>query len=68
MERINPDLARRYAALRPRKGGQPVARMEGNTCALCGVSQTITVEREVRQGRRMHDCSNCGRILVALPD
>lgn len=68
LERISPDLVSRYMALRPRKGGQPVARMEGNSCMLCGVSQTITAEREVRQGRRLSACANCGRILVALPD
>ena len=66
LEKIQPELQRRYAALKPRKGGQPVARMEGNSCTLCGVAQNITAEREVKQGRRLVSCANCGRILVAV--
>ena len=62
---IAPELQKQYLALKPRKGGQPVARMEGNSCALCGVSQTLTAEREVRLGRKLVACANCGRILVA---
>lgn len=64
---IQPALQRRYEALKPRKGGQPVARMEGNSCTLCGVAQNITAEREVQQGRKLVFCGNCGRILVAAP-
>ena len=62
---ITPELQKQYLALKPRKGGQPVARMEGNSCALCGVSQTLTAEREVRLGRNLVACANCGRILVS---
>ena len=63
---IVPDSQKQYLALRPRKGGQPVARMEGNSCALCGVAQTLTAEREVRHGRKLVTCANCGRILVSV--
>ncbi|MCY3905949.1 MAG: hypothetical protein OXF63_01695 [Anaerolineaceae bacterium] len=66
LENIQPELQRQYEALKPRKGGQPVARMEGNSCTLCGVAQNITAEREVQQGRRLVTCTNCGRILVAV--
>ena len=66
LEKIEPELLGQYEALRPRKGGQPVARMEGNSCTLCGVAQNITAEREVKQGRRLVTCANCGRILVAV--
>ena len=65
---ISSDLQETYFALKPRRGGQPVARLEGNTCALCGVSQTLTAEREIRHGRRLVKCSNCDRILVAPAD
>ncbi len=67
LEKIQPELQRQYDALKPRKGGLPVARMEGNSCTLCGVAQNITAEREVRQGRRLVACANCGRILVVVP-
>ena len=66
LEKIQPELQRQYAALKPRMGGQPVARMEGNSCTLCGVAQNITAEREVQLGRRLVTCANCGRILVAV--
>ncbi len=62
--KISPELQKQYFALKPRKGGQPVARMDGNSCTLCGVAQTLTAEREVRLGRRLITCANCGRILV----
>ncbi len=65
---ISAELQNQYRALRPRKGGQPVARMPGNSCERCGVSQTLTAEREVRLGRRLVTCANCGRILVAAED
>ena len=65
LAQIAPELQKQYLALKPRKGGQPLARMNGNSCALCGVSQTLTAEREVRLGRKLVACANCGRILVA---
>ena len=67
LHQLSPDLRARYLALKPRKAGQPVARMDGNSCALCGVAQTLTAEREVRLGRRLVSCANCARILVYLP-
>ncbi len=66
LAQIAQDLQKQYLALKPRKGGQPVARMEGNSCALCGVAQTLTAEREVRHGRKLVTCANCGRILVSV--
>jgi len=65
LRQIAPELQQRYFALKARKHGQPVARMAGNSCTLCGVSQTLTAEREVRHGRSLVTCANCGRILVA---
>lgn len=65
---ISPELQKQYFALKPLKGVKPVARMEGNSCTLCGVAQTLTAEREVRLGRRLVTCANCGRILVHAAD
>ena len=64
LEAIEPENVKLYETLRPRKHNQPMAIMEGNTCSICGVAQTMAVEREVRQGKQLVRCSNCDRILV----
>jgi predicted nucleic acid-binding Zn-ribbon protein len=61
---ILPANLQLYDKLRPRKHNQPVALMEGNTCGICGVAQTVAIERAVRQGTTITHCSNCDRILV----
>lgn len=61
---IDPESLKIYEALKPRKGGHPVALLEGSSCLTCGVDQTLAIEREVRQGQKLVYCANCGRILV----
>jgi hypothetical protein len=61
---IAPDALKVYETLKPKKGGQPVALLNGSTCMMCGVGQTMAIEREVRQGQSLVYCANCGRILV----
>ncbi len=55
-----------YNTMKTRKNHQPIAIMSGNTCSICGVAQTMAIEREVRQGVKLVTCSNCERILVNL--
>lgn len=62
---ITPENLRIYTTMKPGKNHQPVALMQGNTCSICGVAQTVAIEREVRQGIKLVKCSNCERILVA---
>ncbi len=61
---IQPENLKLYDRLRPRKRNQPIALMDGNTCGVCGVAQTIAIENAVRQGTIITYCSNCERILV----
>ncbi len=61
---ITPENVALYDSMRSRKHNQPIAIMEGNTCSICGVAQTMAIEREVRQGNTLVHCSNCDRILV----
>jgi hypothetical protein len=61
---ILPANLQLYDNLRPRKRNQPVALMEDNICGICGVAQTVAIERAVRQGTTITHCSNCDRILV----
>ena len=62
---IKPETLKLYQTMRPRKNNQPVALMTGNTCGMCGVAQNMAVEREVRQGQTIVNCTNCGRILFS---
>ncbi len=65
LEDISSESLKIYETLKLRKHNQPVAQMNGNSCSLCGVSQNLSIEREVRQGQKLVYCANCGRILVA---
>lgn len=65
MTRISADTLKLYDSMKPRKHNMPIALMQGNTCSVCGVAQNMAVEREVRLGRNVTYCGNCGRILIA---
>lgn len=62
---ITPQSLKAYTTLKPRRGGQPVAVLQGLSCTICGVDQTTTIAQEVRRGDKLIQCSNCGRILYA---
>ena len=61
---VDPAALSLYNTLKPRKNQQPVAVLKGGTCGICGVSQTMAVERAVSLGQ-ITQCINCERILVA---
>jgi uncharacterized protein len=63
---IDPASLAKYEALRPKKRGQPVSLLQGDSCSLCGVEQTSTVAQQVRQSAQLVYCESCGRIL-AMP-
>ena len=63
---ITPENLKIYNTMKAKKNHQPIAAMRGNTCSFCGVAQTVSIEREVRQGIKLVNCSNCERILVAM--
>jgi predicted nucleic acid-binding Zn-ribbon protein len=62
---IDPASLAKYEALRLKKRGQPVALLQGDSCALCGVEQTSTVAQQVRQSAQLVYCESCGRILAS---
>lgn len=64
LPRIPADLLTRYKDLRPKKGYQPVAKLEDDTCSACGIQLTSQRAQTVKQGDTLHNCQNCGRILV----
>lgn len=63
-KQLEPELLRAYMTLRQRKLFSPVAVMQGRTCSVCGVEQTIVLADEVRRGDRIVHCANCDRILL----
>ena len=65
LEPISPENQQLYSSLRTKKNNQPISALDGNTCSVCGVEQTLAVMKNVRQGRGLIYCGNCGRILVA---
>jgi predicted nucleic acid-binding Zn-ribbon protein len=65
LEPISPENQQLYSSLRTKKNNQPISALDGNTCSVCGVEQTLAVMKNVRQGQGLIYCGNCGRILVA---
>jgi uncharacterized protein len=53
-----------YNNLRTKKNHQPMALMSSGSCTVCGVEQTMAIEREARSGQKLVNCLSCGRILV----
>jgi uncharacterized protein len=52
-----------YDTLRPRRAGRAVARLDGNTCAVCLVTVSPSRLEAAREGQELAYCENCGRIL-----
>jgi hypothetical protein len=65
LKSVTPENQKLYHNLRVKKHNQPVAALDGNSCSVCGVEQTLAVAKSVRQGQELVYCTNCGRILVA---
>jgi uncharacterized protein len=61
---VDPASLARYDAIRPKKRGQAVALLQGDSCMLCGVEQTSSLAQQVRQGTQLVYCESCGRILA----
>jgi predicted nucleic acid-binding Zn-ribbon protein len=62
---VEPASLTKYEALRPKKRGQAVALLQGDSCVSCGVEQTSMIAQQVRQGAQIIYCGSCGRILAA---
>ena len=61
---IPADVLARYTALRQPKNNQPVAVLQGESCGVCGVEQTMAIVRQVQLQQSLVTCLSCGRILV----
>jgi predicted nucleic acid-binding Zn-ribbon protein len=54
-----------YDTLRVRRGGRAVARIDGDTCAVCLVAISPSRLAAAREGEQLAYCENCGRILLS---
>lgn len=54
-----------YDDMRKKKSNKPVSIMQGRSCTICGIEQTLAVEVEVNKSQSLVNCVNCGRILVS---
>lgn len=53
-----------YEALRPKKQGRPIARVERGTCGGCRVMLPTHIVQRVRAGTTLVQCPACERVLV----
>jgi predicted nucleic acid-binding Zn-ribbon protein len=60
---IDPELLKRYEALRRSKQGRAVSKVEQNSCQWCRVILTPSEMQRVRASTELQTCSNYGRIL-----
>jgi len=60
---VPANILHTYDTLRPRRAGRAVARLDGNTCAVCLVAVSPSRLAAARDGEALAYCENCGRIL-----
>lgn len=63
---VTEDSLKMYNTLRKQKANQPMALLNGLSCGVCGIEQTMAIVQDVRRGGKFVPCLNCGRILVDL--
>ncbi|MGB7540222.1 MAG: hypothetical protein WBM17_16900 [Anaerolineales bacterium] len=63
LSEISPEDLEKYSTVRRAKHGLAVARMEGGSCAACGVAPSTSRVDSARSGQDIVQCGNCGRIL-----
>jgi len=61
--KIQPALLGKYEAWRNRRGDSLVSVIERQTCGSCHLTLPLQLINEVRKGKELHTCGNCGRIL-----
>jgi predicted nucleic acid-binding Zn-ribbon protein len=61
--RIPADTLALYEALRKRRQGRAIARIERNSCGGCRISLPVDTITNVRRGAGLVQCPSCERIL-----
>jgi len=65
VSRLDTTVLATYKRLRDTKGGQAVAGLRGDACAVCGVTISPSAEWKLREGELIH-CDACGRFIVSV--
>lgn len=61
---VDPSLYSRYTRIRTsKKTGAAVVPINGSTCSGCQMTITPQVVNEVMEGKKVHTCAHCGRLL-----
>ena len=63
-QEVSPENLKTYDTMKTKKSNQPISALENRSCSVCGIEQTLIVQREVRREQTLVTCVNCGRILV----
>ncbi len=64
-QEVDPAVLREYERLRGGPDGIAVAAVVAGSCGACGVGLSNLLQSRVREGSRLVNCENCGRLLVA---
>jgi len=61
---VSPDLLARYKRIRAsKKTGSALVPLNGEVCSGCNMRVTPQVVNEVLEGKKVHTCAHCGRLL-----
>jgi hypothetical protein len=61
---VDPILMKRYEAARVRGGGVVVSKVEDDDCTACHMQIGVGLMRELKAGKEILTCDNCGRMLL----
>lgn len=64
LARVEEAVFQIYRGLMSKKGGIAVAKLDGQSCSVCQIEQTMAIVLEAKRGQGLVYCVNCGRILV----
>jgi len=65
LSQVPEQLILTYDDLRRKKSGVAVARVEDQTCSICGTSLTPAECQAAKSSTKIFTCSSCGRVLYA---
>lgn len=64
LARVEDAVFQIYRGLMSKKGSIAVAKLDGQSCSVCQIEQTMAIVLEAKRGQGLVYCVNCGRILV----
>ncbi len=65
ISQLNQEYLTTYQKIVKKFPSNPVAVLKGDTCSICHISISAILKKDVKQGKKVCFCENCGRILVS---